>query len=76
MQYGRHQERARIAGLLEGARQGRGGVLVIRGEVGIGKHALLADAAAQADGLRLLRATGVQRSSWPSPACSSCGAGP
>jgi DNA-binding CsgD family transcriptional regulator len=60
MLYGRHQERARIAGLLAGARQGRGGALVIRGEAGIGKHTLLADAAAQAAGFRLLRATGVE----------------
>jgi DNA-binding CsgD family transcriptional regulator len=58
--YGRHKERAVIAGLLAEARQGRGGALVIRGEAGIGKHTLLQDAANQATGFRLLRATGVQ----------------
>jgi DNA-binding CsgD family transcriptional regulator len=58
--YGRHKERAVIAGLLAEARQGRGGALVIRGEAGIGKHTLLQDAANQATGFRLLRATGVE----------------
>jgi hypothetical protein len=58
--YGRHQERAQIAALLEGARGGRAGVLVVRGEAGIGKHRLLADAADQAEGFRLLRCGGVE----------------
>jgi AAA ATPase domain len=58
MLYGRRQDRARIAALLAGARAGRSGVLVVRGEAGTGKHALLADAAAHADGFRLLRCTG------------------
>jgi len=57
---GRREERAMLANLLAGARQGRSGVLVVRGEAGIGKHALLADAAEQADGFHLLRATGVE----------------
>jgi hypothetical protein len=58
--YGRHKERAVIAGLLAEARQGRSGALVIRGEAGIGKHTLLQDAANQATGFRLLRCTGVE----------------
>src|SRR6266571_1082732 len=60
MLYGRREERAQIASLLAGARGGHAGVLVVRGEAGIGKHALLQDAAEQANGFRLLRATGVQ----------------
>jgi AAA ATPase-like protein len=60
MLYGRRRERALIAALLEDARRGRAGVLVVRGEAGVGKHTLLADAAEQADDFRLLRATGVQ----------------
>jgi DNA-binding CsgD family transcriptional regulator len=60
MLYGRRQERAQLAGLLAQARQGHAGVLVVRGEAGVGKHALLADAAEQATGFRLLRATGVE----------------
>jgi hypothetical protein len=60
MLYGRREERAQIAALLEGAHGGHAGVLVVRGEAGIGKHALLADAAEQATGFRLLQCTGVQ----------------
>ncbi|HKO86418.1 MAG TPA: ATP-binding protein, partial [Actinomycetota bacterium] len=60
MLFGRRGERARIAALLEAAGGGHSGVLVIRGEAGIGKHALLADAAEQTDGFRLLRCTGAE----------------
>jgi predicted ATPase len=41
MLFGREAERARIAALLEDARLGRSGVLVLRGEAGVGKSALL-----------------------------------
>jgi DNA-binding CsgD family transcriptional regulator len=58
--YGRRQERARIAALLADARAGHAGVLVIRGESGIGKTTLLQDAADQASGFRLLRCTAVE----------------
>ena len=60
MLYGRREERARIAALLEAARSGHAGVLVVRGEAGIGKHTLLQDAAEHATAFRLLRATGVE----------------
>jgi DNA-binding NarL/FixJ family response regulator len=60
MLYGRRRERARIAALLAAARQGRGGALVVRGEAGIGKHALLLDAAEQAHGFGVLRGTGYE----------------
>src|SRR5216117_2609714 len=45
MLYGRSEERARIATLLQGARRG---------------HALLQDAAEQADGFRQLRCAGIE----------------
>ena len=60
MLYGRCKERDQIGALLEGARGGQGGVLVVRGEAGIGKHALLADAVEQATGFRLLHTSGVE----------------
>ncbi len=45
MLYGRDRELADLSALLERARAGRGGTLVLRGEVGVGKSALLAEAA-------------------------------
>jgi DNA-binding CsgD family transcriptional regulator len=60
MVFGRREERALVAGLLAGARGGRSGVLVVRGEVGIGKHLLLQDGAERADGFRLLPGAGVE----------------
>jgi DNA-binding CsgD family transcriptional regulator len=60
MLYGRHEERRVIHALLAAAGDGYSGVLVIRGEAGVGKHALLQDAASQATDFRLLRGTGVE----------------
>ena len=57
---GRDEERARIGRLLESARAGSGGGLLVLGEPGIGKTALLDDTAARADSFRVLRATGVE----------------
>jgi DNA-binding CsgD family transcriptional regulator len=58
---GRRNERAALDGLLAGARAGRSGVLVLRGEAGIGKTALLDYAvAAASDAYRVVRATGVE----------------
>ena len=56
----RESEANRLARLLSGAREGRSGVLVLRGEPGIGKSALLDDAVRSADGFRVLRARGVE----------------
>jgi DNA-binding CsgD family transcriptional regulator len=50
---GREAETARLARLLDAARQGKSGALLLRGEAGIGKTALLAAAEARADGFRV-----------------------
>lgn len=65
MLYGRGEEAARLEELLARARQGHSAALVVRGEAGIGKSALLAHAAATATGhgTRLLQATGVEAES-------------
>jgi DNA-binding CsgD family transcriptional regulator len=57
---GRASERAVIDGLLERARAGSGGGLVLHGEPGIGKTALLEYAAEEAHGMRVLRTAGVE----------------
>jgi DNA-binding NarL/FixJ family response regulator len=61
--YGRDAERARIWELLEAARASRSGALVIRGEAGIGKSALLADARDRAEDMHVLNAGGVESES-------------
>ncbi|MGZ4324163.1 MAG: AAA family ATPase [Solirubrobacteraceae bacterium] len=63
MLHGRRDELALLDELLEGARSGRAGILVIRGEARIGKSALLDYAAGQAGGMRVLRAAGVEAES-------------
>jgi AAA ATPase domain len=59
MLHGRSAETARIDELLAAARDGRSGALVIRGEAGVGKTALL-DYASAAAGTRVLRGTGIE----------------
>ncbi|HZQ82647.1 MAG TPA: AAA family ATPase [Gaiellaceae bacterium] len=63
MLVGRDAERARIDALLEAGRRGRTGTLVLVGEPGIGKTALLDDAVAAATGMRTLRVTAVEAES-------------
>jgi AAA ATPase domain len=58
--YGRDRERAQIGGLLEAARASRSGALVLRGEAGIGKSALLEDARKRAGDMLVLSARGVE----------------
>ncbi|WP_367040340.1 AAA family ATPase [Streptomyces sp. Je 1-332] len=63
MLYGRGDEIARLDALLAQARQGHSAALVVRGEAGIGKSALLAHAAARSHDTRLLQATGIEAES-------------
>ncbi|MGX1806451.1 AAA family ATPase [Nocardia sp. NPDC055321] len=58
MLYGRQAEQLRIDELLDAARAGRSGALVLRGEAGIGKTALLDHAAAR--GVPCVRGAGVE----------------
>src|SRR4051812_4455656 len=46
--------------MLEGAQAGRASSLLIRGEPGMGKSALLGDTAARASGFRVLRTAGLE----------------
>ncbi|MCW2982560.1 MAG: helix-turn-helix transcriptional regulator [Conexibacter sp.] len=57
---GRRDERAALDELLEGARAQRSGVLVLTGEAGVGKTALLEHAIMSADDLRVIRVVGVE----------------
>ncbi len=56
----REGERAALDGLLGDLRSGCGRALVVRGEAGVGKSALLEYAEASASGCRVARAAGVQ----------------
>src|SRR4051794_17290016 len=58
--HGRAGERAQLARLLDNLRGGQSAVLVIRGEAGIGKTALLQACAGEADGIRVARIGGVE----------------
>ena len=60
---GRDPERRAIGALLDAARDSRSGVLVLRGEVGAGKTALLEDARDQAAALQVLTLRGVESES-------------
>jgi DNA helicase TIP49 (TBP-interacting protein) len=57
---GRRRECDVLDRLVEAARAGQGRALVVVGEPGVGKTALLDYAAAQASGCRVARAAGVQ----------------
>src|SRR5947199_7026302 len=60
MLVGRRLERDAVDDVLAAARRGGSAVLVLTGEAGVGKTALLEDAAAHAAGMQLLRARGVE----------------
>ncbi|MDA0159512.1 LuxR C-terminal-related transcriptional regulator [Solirubrobacter ginsenosidimutans] len=60
---GRRNELASIEQVIETARYGRSGVLVVRGVAGVGKTALLDAASGAAVGFRVLRAEGVEAES-------------
>ena len=57
---GREQEREQLGAVLTACRAGRGGSVVLRGEAGVGKTALLDLLAAEADGFRVLRLAGIE----------------
>src|SRR3954470_23483676 len=57
---GRTREREQLDRLLANVRSGQSGVLVVRGEAGIGKTALLRYAAAQASDFRIAQIAGVE----------------
>ena len=57
---GRVSECGELDALLEAGRTGESGALVLRGEPGIGKTALLEYAAERSDGCRIVRAVGVE----------------
>ncbi len=56
----RHQERTALDGLLRDLRSGRGRAVMVRGEAGVGKTALLEYAVAAAADMRVIRAAGVE----------------
>src|SRR5216684_2538150 len=57
---GRTQEKATLMGLLEGVRHGLSGTLVLRGEPGIGKTALLEHMIDAATDFQVVRALGIE----------------
>ncbi|HZV52758.1 MAG TPA: AAA family ATPase [Candidatus Dormibacteraeota bacterium] len=66
MLLGRAQECARVEAVLETARSGQAAALLLTGEPGIGKTAILRHAVERARGFRVLHAVGVQvEASWP-----------
>ena len=63
MLYGRGAESLVVDKLLSAALEQRSGALVVRGEAGIGKSALLRYAAERATGMGILRCTGIESES-------------
>src|SRR3954449_4927216 len=63
MLVGRSRERARLERLLDDARQGRSGALLLHGDPGIGKTALLRWTAEQASDMHVLRSRGIETES-------------
>ncbi len=63
MLYGREQEKSALAGLLENARRGHSAALVMVGEPGAGKSALLQDLREEASDALVLQGQGVETES-------------
>jgi len=61
--WGRASESARLDGLFADTAAGRGGVVVVRGEPGGGKSALLSDASSRAVGAQVLWTQGIESES-------------
>ena len=62
---GRSREIERLGRLIEATRQGESGVLVVRGEPGVGKTALVDHVVGSVAEVRVLRAVGVEREMEP-----------
>lgn len=60
---GRAEEQHAIRSLISGARNGLGGAVVVRGEPGIGKTALVGAATGELTGTQLIRVDGYQAES-------------
>ncbi len=56
----RREEREALGGLLEAVRSGQSRVLVVSGEAGVGKTALLDSAISSASGFRVMRTVGIE----------------
>jgi hypothetical protein len=70
---GRQTEFEALDRLVAGVRSGQSRVLVLRGEAGVGKTALLEHLSATASGCQVARAAGVESEmELPSPACTRC----
>ena len=70
---GRARECVQLDGLIAAVQGGEGRSLVLRGEAGIGKTALLEYLIAAASAMTVVRAAASSRRwSWRSPACISC----
>ena len=61
--HGRDVERAHLAQMLQAAHEGRASSVLVRGEAGMGKSALLEETAAGAGGCRVLRTVGFEAES-------------
>jgi DNA-binding CsgD family transcriptional regulator len=57
---GREREQAALADMVSRARAGHGSALLLQGQPGVGKSALLEDTIAAADGMAVLRTRGVE----------------
>jgi DNA-binding CsgD family transcriptional regulator len=60
MLHGRRAEQAAVEALLLNAREGVSGAVILRGEAGIGKTAMLDYAASRAGGMQVLRSGGIE----------------
>ncbi|HET7328202.1 MAG TPA: AAA family ATPase [Nocardioidaceae bacterium] len=60
MLHGRGRERALIERLVDDARAGRGGALLVHGEAGTGKSMLLEEVASTQEGVTVLRTQGIE----------------
>ena len=63
MLHGRDLELARLVALVEDARRGAAGSVVVNGEPGVGKSALLAEVLSTVDDVRVLRTQGLESES-------------